>query len=124
MNNQKTSDKHFSHAIVAISGVLLETGEREMRRRRISDLATEALSHLKEGRAALSDETISESAAVEALRKWKCGSCGGSGRYLNRSVEFVEEGGDEKTYVEEKIQCKVCGGNGLNPIASAVLYPK
>lgn len=47
----------------------------------------------------------------EALRKWSCGSCGGSGEYLNRSVARGAE----------TVTCKVCEGHGLNPIARTAL---
>lgn len=47
-----------------------------------------------------------------ALLKWKCGSCGGCGLYLNRTRDGAQQ-----------VACKVCNGQGLNPIAQAVLKP-
>ncbi len=47
-----------------------------------------------------------------ALLQWKCGSCGGSGIYLNRTKDDSEH-----------VSCKVCKGHGLNPIAYAALKP-
>lgn len=50
----------------------------------------------------------------EALRKWKCDSCGGSGQYHNRWR-------DANGFVDEMITCKRCGGSGLHPIAQEAL---
>jgi hypothetical protein len=56
--------------------------------------------------------------AVKTLGK--CGSCGGSGRYLNRWITNDETTGKPKP-MEEEVECRKCGGSGLNPIATAVL---
>lgn len=47
---------------------------------------------------------------VEALRKWKCGSCS-DGTYLNRTKAG-----------NERVPCKVCGGSRLNPVAAEALH--
>jgi DnaJ-class molecular chaperone len=52
---------------------------------------------------------------IDALKQWKCPSCGGSGTYLNKSYDWT----GEKT--EEKVPCKKCAGNGLHPIAQEAL---
>lgn len=60
-----------------------------------------------------------------ALLQWKCGACGGSGKYHhNRSVsERKREQGQtlDAHFNPEPVICKVCGGDGLNPVASAAL---
>lgn len=48
---------------------------------------------------------------VEALREWKCPSCGGCGKYQ-------PTGNHPGT---PKIDCKVCETTGLHPVARAAL---
>jgi hypothetical protein len=54
-------------------------------------------------------ETASE-IALEALRKWKCPSCGGRKVYLNRTRDGAEE-----------LPCEVCQESGLHPYARAAV---
>jgi hypothetical protein len=51
----------------------------------------------------------------EALRQWKCPSCGGKGEYLQRGIGFPAEG--------VEVPCKVCEGTLLHPLARAALTP-
>lgn len=46
----------------------------------------------------------------DALLQWKCPSCGGAKVYLNRTRDGAK-----------RIDCLVCSGNGLHPIAFAAL---
>lgn len=59
-------------------------------------------------------------ALVEALERWKCGSCGGSGVYLNRHYDKTRPVGEQ--LVSENVTCTVCQGSGDNPIARAALF--
>jgi len=82
-----------------------------------SERVRESYLSRRDNSLAKADEAIAEvraalrqpSALEQALRQWKCPSCGGSRTYLNRT-----KGG------EERISCKVCT-DGLHPIASAAL---
>lgn len=60
-----------------------------------------------------------------ALLQWKCGSCGGSGVYQqNASGRARSEAQGREInprYEPEPVTCKVCNGDGLNPIASVAL---
>lgn len=51
----------------------------------------------------------------EALGKWKCGSCGGSGEYRNKGFRSDGE------FVIATVECSVCSGGKLNPIAATAL---
>jgi DnaJ-class molecular chaperone len=50
----------------------------------------------------------------EALRQWKCPSCGGSKVY-------PQKGWVAGVFVSQEVPCKICAGTGLHPIASEAL---
>lgn len=72
-------------------------------------------------------ERLSPSTAEGVLRSavtelGKCGSCGGSGKYLNKWVTKPAGGGTGTgDYHEEIVVCTKCEGTGVNPIARAAL---
>ena len=54
--------------------------------------------------------TFNQDRLREALRQWKCPSCGGAGHYSGYSKE-----------APEGQKCQKCNGDGLHPAASAAL---
>jgi hypothetical protein len=61
----------------------------------------------------------------EALNHWKCAGCGGSGKYQQdaKGRARAEARGKipDPKFQPDPVTCKVCNGDGLNPIASAAL---
>jgi len=61
----------------------------------------------------------------QALREWKCPGCGGSGKYeqdkAGRARNAKRGRMNDPRYQPEPVTCKVCGGDGLHPIACAAL---
>lgn len=57
-----------------------------------------------------------------ALRQWKCPGCGGVGQYQqNAKGRARDEARGRKVdlkFTPDPVVCKVCNGDGLNPIAS------
>lgn len=66
--------------------------------------------------------------ARTALMQWKCAGCGGSGKYQQdakgRARAEARGRKPDPKYQPEAVTCKVCKGDGLNPIASAALSSK
>lgn len=66
--------------------------------------------------AGTADRIAELESALEELGK--CGSCGGSGKYLNK---WIEHGAMTARHREELVTCTKCDGTGVNPIARAAL---
>lgn len=62
---------------------------------------------------------------LAALREWKCPSCGGSGKYHQnrKDAERKAERGVplDPQFNPGAVGCKICGGDGLHPTASAAI---
>lgn len=64
-------------------------------------------------------------AMLAALRKWKCGSCGGSGKYqpnaTNTRAKLDRGAPLHPRFNPPAVPCKVCGGRKLHPTATAAI---
>lgn len=61
---------------------------------------------------------------VEALQSFKCGGCGGSGKYKDKGFRpplADERRQDPPEFREELVTCKRCQGGGLEPAAATAL---
>lgn len=62
---------------------------------------------------------------LTALRQWKCPGCGGTGRYeqniAGRRRAEAHGRAPDPAFSPGPVICKVCGGDGLHPIASEAI---
>lgn len=63
--------------------------------------------------------------AKGALRQWRCTACGGKGTYHHNAKGTAKAIASNKKldpkYNPLPVPCKICQGNGLNPIATKAL---
>lgn len=75
--------------------------------------------------AALSAPVTPTDVMRDALKQWKCPGCGGRGTYqqdaAGRARASARGAAIDPKYQPDPVTCKVCKGDGLNPIASAAL---
>ena len=66
-----------------------------------------------------------EAGLANALRQWKCPGCDGSGKYQQNARGRARTEAQGKTpdqkFEPDPVTCRVCNGDGLNPVASAAL---